>query len=435
MSKLTMRTAEVFSPLDERARYKAAWGGRGSGKSHYFAEALIRRCLSSSGLRVVCIREVQKSLKDSAKALISDKLKRFGIGKAEGFRVLNDRIITPGNGIIIFQGMNDHTAESIKSLEGFDIAWVEEAQTLSKISLRLLRPTIRSEGSEIWFSWNPRRKNDPVDAMFRQGDPPTGSVIVRANWCDNPWFPGTLNQERLDCLSDNDDQYDHIWEGGYIAVSEGAYFAKHLAKAKKEGRCSTDQNDVHVAEEPHLIVRLYADIGGTGAKSDNFVFWAAQFVGQQINFINHYEVQGQPIGAHLDWMRSQGYTTDRVKIFLPHDGDTNDKVIDVSYHSAFSNAGFEVEVIPNQGKGAAKQRIEKMRELFPKMWFDVKCKAGVEALGWYHEKKDTNRNIGLGPMHDFASHSSDSAGLCAICYEPPRGKKRTLNKPKIGGVA
>lgn len=431
-STLKIETARAFLPLLGPGRYKAAWGGRGSGKSHFFAENIIRQSLLKKGLRAVCIREVQKSLKESAKALIEDKIESLNVAH-NGFRVLNDRIETPGGGVIIFQGMNDHTAESIKSLEGFDIAWVEEAQTLSKISLRLLRPTIRKEGSEIWFSWNPRRKTDPVDQMFRQGTPPTGSVVVRANWSDNPWLPETLNQERKDCLASNDEQYEHIWEGGYIAVAEGAYFAKHMTKARQEGRLSANHKDVHVAEEPHFIVRLFADIGGTGAKSDNFVFWAAQFVGQQLNWINYYEAQGQPIGHHLDWMRSQGYSKDRVKIYLPHDGDTNDKVIDVSYQSAFTKAGFEVEVIPNQGRGAAKQRIERMRDLFPKMWFDHKCKAGTDALGWYHEKKDDVRNIGLGPEHDWSSHSSDAAGLCAICYEPPSSSfEDEIDYPDLG---
>jgi phage terminase large subunit len=165
LSSLAIPTAEVFEPLLLPSRYKGAWGGRGSGKSHFFAGLIVEDSLRERGLRSVCIREVQKSLKDSAKRLIEQKLIEFGLGEAHGFKVFREAIETPGDGAVIFQGMQDHTAESIKSLEGFNRAWVEEAQSLSSRSLTLLRPTIRGEGSEIWFSWNPRRKTDPVDQL------------------------------------------------------------------------------------------------------------------------------------------------------------------------------------------------------------------------------------------------------------------------------
>lgn len=372
---------------------------------------LVEDAYRHRGLRAVCIREVQKSLKESAKRLIEDKIESMGV---PGFSVVNDEIRTPGGGVILFQGMQDHTAESIKSLEGFDRAWVEEAQTLSATSLRLLRPTIRADGSELWFSWNPRRKTDPVDEMLRQGEPPTNSSVIQANWSDNPWFPEVLEQERQDCLRDNADQYDHIWEGGYITVAEGAYYAEHLARARQEGRIG------RVAEDPLMTVRLFCDIGGTGAKSDAFAIWAAQFIGHEIRVLNYYESQGQPLAAHLNWMRTQGYTPERASIWLPHDGATNDKVYDVSYESALKQAGYGVTVIPNQGKGAAAKRIEEGRRLFPSMWFDDEhCQGGLDALGWYHEKKDENRNIGLGPMHDWASHGADAFGLMCVAHEVP----------------
>jgi phage terminase large subunit len=370
---------------------------------------------------MVCIREVQKSLKESAKKLIEDKLKKHGLGEAQGFRVLKDHIETPGGGIIIFQGMQDHTAESIKSLEGFDIAWVEEAQTLSEHSLRLLRPTIRAEGSELWFSWNPRRKNDPVDVMLRR-TPPTNSVVVQANHSDNPWFPDVLEQERLDCLRDQPDEYDHIWEGGYFTVTKGAYYAQRIAQARQEGRIGV------VAPDPLMTTRLFCDIGGTGARADAFAIWAAQFVGTQIRILNYYEAQGQDIATHLAWMRSQGYIEDTAQIWLPHDGATNDRVYDVSYESAFKAAGYKVTVVPNQGKGAAAKRIEEVRRLFPSMWFNEKTtEGGLEALGWYHEKIDEKRGIGLGPDHDWSSHGADAIGLLAVAHETPATPPKELN--------
>ena len=169
MTTLRIPTAPVFRPLLEPARYKGAYGGRGSGKSHFFGELMVERCLVSPGTLAVCIREVQKSLLQSSKRLIESKIQSLGVGAH--FQVLHDRIVTPGDGLIIFQGMQDSTAESIKSLEGFDIAWVEEAQTLSARSLALLRPTIRKEGSELWANWNPRRKKDAIDEFLRQKKP------------------------------------------------------------------------------------------------------------------------------------------------------------------------------------------------------------------------------------------------------------------------
>jgi phage terminase large subunit len=389
---------------------------------------LVEDAVRLPGLRAVCIREVQKSLKDSAKKLIEDKIQEMGLG--DRFEVLHDHIKTPGDGLIIFHGMQDHTAESIKSLEGFDRAWVEEAQTLSSGSLKLLRPTIRAENSELWFSWNPRRKTDPVDVMFRQRTPPTGSVCVRANWNDNPWFPKVLEQERQDCLKDDPDQYDHIWEGGYVTVAEGAYYARQLAEAKGQGRIG------RLSPDPLMTIRLFADIGGTGAKSDAFVFWAAQFVGHEIRVLDHYESQGQPLAAHLNWLRSRGYTPDRAQLWLPHDGETNDRVYDVSYESAFKAAGYKVTVVPNQGRGAASKRIEEARRLFPQMWFNADTtEAGREALGWYHEKRDEVRNVGLGPDHDWSSHSADAFGLMCVAHEPPKQQMKPIKFTGWGSAA
>lgn len=217
---LRIQTPRVFQPLLQAARYKGAWGGRGSGKSHHFAEAGIERCLTRSGSRGVCIREVQKDLKESAKRLIEDKIEALGV--AEYFRPMRSEIVTPGQGVILFQGMQDHTAESIKSLENFDWAWIEEAHTLSARSLEMLRPTIRARGSEIWASWNPRDARDPIDAFFRGESPPPDSVVVKANYTDNPFFPAPLEAERAWDEVHSRDRYGHIWLGEYEPVVVGA---------------------------------------------------------------------------------------------------------------------------------------------------------------------------------------------------------------------
>jgi phage terminase large subunit len=433
MSDLMLDTAAAFEPLLEPSRYKGAWGGRGSGKSHFFAEKLIEDCVaepgdSGEGMRAVCIREVQKDLAQSSKLLIETKLKKMNLFDAQGFKVYKDVIQTPGDGLMIFKGMNDYTSESVKSLEGFKRAWWEEAQTATTYSLNLLRPTIRAASSELWFSWNPRRKTDPVDVMLRGPELPTGAVIVRANWRDNPWFTAELEQERQDCLRMQPEQYDHIWEGGYVSLIDGAYFARHLIAAKDEGRIGFFPAD------PLMTIRLVCDIGGTGARADAFAMWATQHIGREIRVVNHYEAVGQPIDAHLAWCRSQGYTPDRAQFWLPHDGSTQDKVYDVSYESALKKAGYRVTVIPNQGKGAASARIERMRVLFPQMRFnEVTTEAGRAALGWYHEKRDQERGIGLGPEHDWSSHSADALGLDCIAWSEPVEMK-PLVYPKLGVI-
>jgi phage terminase large subunit len=378
-------------------------------------------------MRAVCIREVQKSLKDSAKRLVEDKLQDFGLGEAHGFKIFREVIETPGDGIITFQGMQDHTAESIKSLEGFGRAWVEEAQTLSARSLALLRPTIRAPGSELWFSWNPRRKQDPVDQMLRGAELPTGAIVVRANWSDNPWLPPELNQERIDCLRLQPEQYDHIWEGGYATITEGAYYAKQLAEARAQGRIG------RVARDPLMTIRAYWDIGGTGAKADACAIWIAQFIGREIRVLDYYEAVGQELAEHVAWLRRNGY--EDALCILPHDGAHHDKIVRITYEGAIRQAGFKVRVIENQGKGAVSQRIETVRRLFPMMWIhEPTCSAGLDALGWYHEKKDEERGVGLGPEHDWSSHGADAFGLMAIDYDAPGKLAKKIQYSNAGIV-
>lgn len=218
---LDIPTASVFVPLFEPARYKAAHGGRGSGKTHFFGEHLIERCLAEPGLRAVGIREVQKSIKESSKRLVEDKIRKFGLGSY--FEVQESQIRTPGDGLIIFAGMQNHTAESIKSLEGYRVAWVDEAQSLSQRSLDILRPTLRGD-AEIWFSWNPKSAKDPVDALLRGGEAPPRSTIVEANWNDNPWFPDDLREEMEYDRRRDPDKYSWIWGGHYQRVSEARVF-------------------------------------------------------------------------------------------------------------------------------------------------------------------------------------------------------------------
>lgn len=244
MIALNIDTPRWAVPLLKPARYKGIHGGRGSGKSWMLAEMLVEKCVTEPGTHAVCIREVQKSLAQSAKRVIESKIQALGVGHL--FEVQKAEIKTPGgfnkrtgkiepSGLIIFQGMQNHTAESIKSLESYDIAWVEEAQTLSETSLRILRPTMRKPGSEIWFSWNPRKKDDPVDDFFRgnskrskatgKWESPPDSIVVEANWQDNPWFHETemVVDKDYDFRRDRD-MYAHVWGGDYEKNSQARVF-------------------------------------------------------------------------------------------------------------------------------------------------------------------------------------------------------------------
>lgn len=208
-------TAEVFVPLLDPAPYKGAKGGRASGKSHFFAELAVEEMVADPSLRFVCIREVQRSLKFSAKALVEAKIRSLGVERL--FEVLTTEIRRKGGtGVMIFEGMQDHTADSLKSLEGFGRAWVEEAQSLSQRSLDLLIPTIRAEGSELWFSWNPDQPTDPIDKFLVQATPP-GAVVVHANYLDNPFCPEKSKEQ---ARSWDPETYDHVWLGGYNVKSD-----------------------------------------------------------------------------------------------------------------------------------------------------------------------------------------------------------------------
>lgn len=275
---LQIRTAPVFHPLLAPRRYKGAFGGRGSGKSHFFAEMIVEWCVERRGSRIVCVREVQKSLRESVKLLVDDKIQKMGVGHM--FRSLHDRIETPGGGIILFQGMQDHTAESIKSLEGFDVAYVEEAHTMTKHSLEILRPTIRKEypdgtWSEIWFSWNPRSAKDPVDKFFRGPDLHPHAVVVNSNYSENPFFPRVLEEERLYAEKHERDRYGHIWLGAYEPTAIGAIWSRAILH---EGRVqeAPEMGRIVVAVDPAVSSNVDSDehgiiVAGIGSDGRGYV--------------------------------------------------------------------------------------------------------------------------------------------------------------------
>lgn len=220
--KLEIKTPRWCLPLLEPARYKGIKGGRGSGKSHFAAELLVEEHIMNPDQKTVCIREIQKSLKFSSKSLIESKIKALGVSHM--FEVLNTEIRRiGGDGIIIFQGLQDHTADSIKSLEGFDRAWCEESQSLSARSIQLLRPTIRKDGSQLWFTWNPDQSTDAIEQLLVESTP-DNAIVIHVNYDQNPFIPDTLLEEMEHDRLNNPDTFDHVWNGGYNVISERQIF-------------------------------------------------------------------------------------------------------------------------------------------------------------------------------------------------------------------
>jgi len=414
------------------ARYRGAYGGRGSGKTRSFAKmAAVHavRCAQAgrSGI-ILCVREFMNSLDESSMAevkaaILSDEFLASWFDISE--KIIRTKDCGTGARVDFkFAGLN-RNVDSVKSKSQILLCWADEAEPIMDLAWQKLVPTVREHESEIWVTWNPERKNSATHERFRQ-NPPDGAKVVELNWRDNPKFPSVLEAERLNDFTRRPDHYSHIWEGDFVTVVEGAYYAKSITAARAENRIG------HVAADPLMTTRAIWDIGGTGQKSDATAIWIVQYVGREIRLLDYYEAQGQPLAAHIEWLRANGYGA--ALCVLPHDGSTNDKVHDVSFESALRSAGFEVQVVKNQGAGAAMQRVEAARRLFPSMWFNAsKVEAGLDAIGWYHEKRDEARGIGLGPNHDWASHGADAFGLVAVAYEMPQGKQRetTFKRRKV----
>lgn len=411
------------------ARYRGAYGGRGSGKTRTFATmAAVRGYqLSQEGKRgvIVCGREFMNSLQESSFAEVKEAI--LSLPWLAAHYDIGEKFIRTKDGKIdfVFIGLR-HNIDSIKSKARVHLIWVDEAEPVSETAWMKTTPTVREHGSEIWITWNPERKNSATHKRFRE-NPPDGAKIVEINYSDNPWFPDVLDKERLEDFAKRPDQYAHIWEGDFVTVVEGAYYAQALSTARQEGRIG------RVSLDPMLPIRAVWDIG----VRDACAIWICQFVGREIRVCDYYEAVGQPLAIHLDWLRSNKYGN--ALCVLPHDGAHMDAVTAIRFEDHIRAAGFEVETIQNQGKGAAVKRIEAARRMFPALWFDAeKCSGGLDALGWYHEKRDEDRGIGLGPEHDWSSHAADAFGLMCVAYEEPQtqaARRRYSDRHSSGASA
>jgi phage terminase large subunit len=357
---------------------------------------------------ILCGRQFMNSLADSSleeiKAAIREEdwlAPHFDIGETY-IRTRSGRVSYSFSGL-------DRNIDSIKSKSRILLAWIEEAEPVTEEAWVKLIPTLREEDSELWVTWNPEREKAPTNKRFGGAIADPRVKIVEINWRDNPWFPDILNRQRLRDQEERPELYEHIWEGQYLKVVEGAYFAKQLTQARADRRIG------RVAADPLMQHRAFWDIGTRDATA----IWVAQFIGREIRVVDYYEAVGQPLSVHLSWLRSKGYET--ALCVLPHDGANENHITATRFSDHIEAAGFRTEIVRNQGKGAAMQRIEAARRLFPSIWINEDtCKAGLDALGWYHEKRDEKRDLGLGPNHDWASHGADAFGLMCIAYEAPK---------------
>ena len=403
--------AKLVPVFEGEADVRGAYGGRGSAKTRTFAKMTSGRdhmwdMMGREGI-ILCARQFMNSLADSSleevKAAIRDEPwleAHFEIGETF-IRTRSGRISYSFVGLA-------RNLNSIKSKSRILLAWVEEAEPVTEEAWVKLIPTLREEDSELWITWNPERKKSATNKRFRNANDNDPRVkIVEMNWRDNPWFPDILNRVRLKDQRERPEQYPHIWEGEYLTVVEGAYYAQQLIAARAADRMQL------ISADPLMTLYAVWDIGGTGSKADATAIWIVQYVGQSVWLLDYYEAVGQPLAAHVEWLRDNGY--EKARCILPHDGANHEKVAQTTYEGALREAGFHTVVIPNQGAGAALRRIQAARRLFPQMYFDVeKCAAGIEAISFYHEKRDEERGIGLGPNHDWSSHGADAFGLIAV---------------------
>ena len=392
----------VFTPLLKSARYKGAYGGRGSGKSWFFAMMVILRMVEQK-TRIVCLREIQMSIRDSCKQLLEDTVKH--LGWIDMFQSTEHEIIGPHGSNCIFRGLHGHTAASIKSLEGYQIAWAEEAQSLSQRSLDLLLPTIRADKSELWFSWNPISRLDPIDKLLRKYTP-KGAIVVESNWQDNPWFPESLRFDMERDRQQDPEKAAHIWDGEYASVTGGAYYAALLSDARKAGRITV------VDYDPLIPVYTAWDLG----IGDSMSLWLWQQTPDSIRIIDHYENHSLPLTHYVKWLAMQPYHGNYADDWLPHDARVRELGTGLTRVETLKKLDRRPRVIPNH---KVADGINAMRELLPRMWFDAKrCEYGLECLMQYREDYDERLlTLKSRPLHDWTSHTADAARYMAMAFK------------------
>lgn len=372
-------TADWAQELDPKYRYIFIKGGRSSGKSHEVANYLVERSFTEKDLKIVGLREVQKSIDKSSKSLIDNKIKDMGL--TQFYKSIQSEIrktVNGDSGLFYFQGMNDLTADNIKSLEGFKIAWFEEAQNCTRNSLKTLRPTIREAGSQIIFTWNPKFPDDAIDefcdAVMNEPD----VLVIHVNYTANPFLSAEVLREVDLDKRHNPEDFNHIWNGQYDTSFHGHYYAKLLEDAKADQR---------ISEVPRKVgsdIITAWDLG----RSDSTAIWVAQIVGLQVRIIDYMEDSFKELDHYADWIKSKGYNDTH---YLPFDGKQERLGMKGSIKDQLKNMGLTNCKVLSVVSREAGRKLAK--SLIKEAYIDeIKCKDGLQALR--HEKAEKNEKTG-----------------------------------------
>jgi phage terminase large subunit len=392
------------------SRYKVLHGGRGSGKSWGVARALLIQAATKK-LRVLCTREVQKSLKDSVHALLGDQVQALGLGTF--YEVLESEIRGKNGSTFLFAGLQQHTVESIKSFEGCDRVWVEEAQSVSGKSWDVLIPTIRKPGSEIWITLNPQLESDQTYQRFI-ATPPPDSQVVEMNYTENPFFPQVLEAERLHAEKTmKPEKYAHIWKGKCMPAVDGAIYFDEVAKAEEEGRIT------RVTHDKLLKTHAIFDLGW----NDSMTVIMVQRSASELRVIDYIEDSHKKLSDYSDMLKAKPYNWGQV--WLPHDGFSKDYKTGKTAEEMMKALGWSVAGTPNMDIEGG---IKAAREVFERVWFDKeKTVRLVECLKRYRRNIGQKTGEAGSPLHDEFSHGADAFRYMALCSDQ---LKNVATKPR-----
>ncbi len=412
---------EALRFLFQPSRYKVAYGGRGSAKSWSFARALLLKGINKP-LRILCAREIQKSIKDSVHQLLSDQIDNLGI--ASKYTIQQTEISGNNGTRFLFVGLSELTIDTIKSYEGIDIVWIEEGQTITERSWKILIPTIRKDGSEIWVSFNPDLESDPTYVRFVK-NPAPDSIVVMVNWRDNPYFNEVMEAERQDCLRRFPKDYPNVWEGQCRPAVEGAIYFDEVAAMEREGRIC------NVPHDPMLKVHLVLDLGVGG----NMALSLVQKHTSEIRIINYLSGDEYPTLAHYsaELRTCKGYNWGRV--WLPHaDGFARDYKTGKGSDQIMKALGWDVAGKEEVGNVDVEEGIRQARLVFPRIYIDkTRCAQYIESLKRYRRHINRQTMTATTPLADDHAHVGDNVRYIAVNID--RMTNDTDRKPMPYNVA
>ena len=415
-----LQIPEAFFPLLEPKRYKVMYGGRGSGKSWSAARSLLYQG-TQDPLRVLCAREIQRTIADSVHRLLSDQVEALGLG---WFYTVTDGSIVGRNGSeFLFTGLRAIDAAKIKSFEGVDVAWCEEAQVISKKSWDILIPTIRADGSEIWATFNPDMDSDDTYRRFVVRPPPD-AWVAKVSYRDNPWFPDVLEKERLHLERSDPESYQNVWEGRCRTVVEGAIYAGEVTEMIEDRRVRP------VPYDPKLKVHTIWDMGW----NDAMAIILAQRLGSEVRIIGYIEDSHRLLSSYVTELERLPYSWG--KDWLPHDGGAADYKTGKSAKEILKGLGRKVEVLPRLDPEIG---IKAARMMFPRLYIDETdrpCKEPfpngfrggarlVDCLKRYRRSINVNTNEPGAALHDEYSHGADAFRALAMCVDKMTNDEQT----------